>query len=403
VNAKGQIPFWDHGGDALPTDEQVRICPSIQERSGWVWSKIAFTASNWMFDTSFSISGRNTYGADGMVFWFTADKGSSGNMFGSTSSFTGMALAIDTFDNNGQGDTPRVSVFMGNGSFDYNHGTDGSGQDIGYCLKQIRNKRFPVQLKVIYIKNSLEVFINEGNTNSSENYDLCVKIPTVTLPPTGYFGISAATGGLSDDHDVMSFVVHSLTPVEQSRGKLMEDLDKAHADQLKEYMKFSETFESKQKKSKQPVKEDWENRLEMEGNVRMVYDMQASLLRELRALNDKISSLDGNDKVMAMEGRLSHHLEELKSHVRAVPAVGDGATASQQLQPIYEIRENVKKLNERVDRLFDNIQKGQGNGCPAVSCLSSGFFIVIILVQSLVVIGIILAKYAQERNAKKFF
>jgi hypothetical protein len=135
----------------------------------------------------------------------------------------------------------------------------------------------------------------------------------------------------------------------------------------------------------------------------MVYDMQASLLRELRALNDKISSLDGNDKVMAMEGRLSHHLEELKSHVRAVPAVGDGATASQQLQPIYEIRENVKKLNERVDRLFDNIQKGQGNGCPAVSCLSSGFFIVIILVQSLVVIGIILAKYAQERNAKKFF
>jgi mannose-binding lectin 1 len=123
VNAKGQIPFWDHGGDALPTDEQVRICPSIQERSGWVWSKIAFTASNWMFDTSFSISGRNTYGADGMVFWFTADKGSSGNMFGSTSSFTGMALAIDTFDNNGQGDTPRVSVFMGNGSFDYNHGT----------------------------------------------------------------------------------------------------------------------------------------------------------------------------------------------------------------------------------------------------------------------------------------
>lgn len=57
------------------------------------------------------------------------------------------------------------------------------------------------------------------------------------IPPSGYFGISAATGGLSgtciantlftiliwchtDDHDVLSYVVHTLTPLENLRGKV---------------------------------------------------------------------------------------------------------------------------------------------------------------------------------------
>jgi len=38
---------------------------------------------------------------------------------------------------------------------------------------------------------------------------------TPNIPDEGYFGISAATGGLSDDHDVMSFIVHSLHPLDE--------------------------------------------------------------------------------------------------------------------------------------------------------------------------------------------
>ena len=53
--------------DALPTDEQVRVCPSIQDRKGWVWNKYIFDGGHWTFDATFSIAGRNTYGADGMV------------------------------------------------------------------------------------------------------------------------------------------------------------------------------------------------------------------------------------------------------------------------------------------------------------------------------------------------
>ena len=53
--------------DALPTDEQVRVCPSIQDRKGWTWNKYTFEGHHWSIDTTFSIAGRNTYGADGMV------------------------------------------------------------------------------------------------------------------------------------------------------------------------------------------------------------------------------------------------------------------------------------------------------------------------------------------------
>ncbi len=38
---------------------------------------------------------------------------------------------------------------------------------------------------------------------------------TDRIPAEGYFGVTAATGGLSDDHDVISFITHSLLPHEQ--------------------------------------------------------------------------------------------------------------------------------------------------------------------------------------------
>ena len=40
---------------------------------------------------------------------------------------------------------------------------------------------------------------------------------TPNIPDEGYFGISAATGGLSDNHDVMSFIVHSLHPLDEGK------------------------------------------------------------------------------------------------------------------------------------------------------------------------------------------
>lgn len=43
----------------------------------------------------------------------------------------------------------------------------------------------------------LQVWFQDGEDNKTENYNRCFKNDGIYLPPTGYFGISAATGGLS--------------------------------------------------------------------------------------------------------------------------------------------------------------------------------------------------------------
>ena len=82
INAKGEIPFWERAGgrtvdmknsiinvvtDALATEEQVRICPSMQDRYGYLWNKVQYEEKHWMMDVTFKISGRSTFGADGIV------------------------------------------------------------------------------------------------------------------------------------------------------------------------------------------------------------------------------------------------------------------------------------------------------------------------------------------------
>lgn len=44
---------------------------------------------------------------------------------------------------------------------------------------------------------------------------MCLRAENVHLPKNGYFGLSAATGGLADDHDVLHFLTSSLYPPEQ--------------------------------------------------------------------------------------------------------------------------------------------------------------------------------------------
>ena len=59
-----------------------------------------------------------------------------------------------------------------------------------------------------------QVLIHNGMTNNEKDYEICLRAENVFLPNAGYFGVSAATGGLADDHDVRSpdsFILFILT------------------------------------------------------------------------------------------------------------------------------------------------------------------------------------------------
>ena len=56
-----------------------------------------------------------------------------------------------------------------------------------------------------------------------DDYELCAKVETTAIPAAGYFGVSAATGGLSDDHDVLKFLSHSISTAEERTEAVREE------------------------------------------------------------------------------------------------------------------------------------------------------------------------------------
>lgn len=52
-------------------------------------------------------------------------------------------------------------------------------------------------------------------TNNEKDYELCFRAENVALPRGGHFGLSAATGGLADDHDVIHLLTTSLHSTQQ--------------------------------------------------------------------------------------------------------------------------------------------------------------------------------------------
>lgn len=67
-----------------------------------------------------------------------------------------------------------------------------------------------MHIKIEYYQRILTIYYHGGLNNDLSTFEICTRVENVDLPKNGYFGVSAATGGLADDHDVISFLTHSL-------------------------------------------------------------------------------------------------------------------------------------------------------------------------------------------------
>lgn len=144
------------------------------------------------------------------AIWYTATTGVEGPVFGANDYWNGLGIFLDSFDNDAQQNNPYILVMTNDGTKSYDHHRDGITQQLGGCLRDFRNKPFPVRLKIEYFKKALTVNYHSGLNNDLSNYEICTRIENIDLPPNGHFGVSAATGGLADDQDVLSFITHSL-------------------------------------------------------------------------------------------------------------------------------------------------------------------------------------------------
>lgn len=320
----GSVPFFEYVGNAIASEESVRITPSLRSQKGMIWSKEITTFDWWEVELTFRVTGRGRIGADGLAFWFTAAKGLEGPVYGSSDQWIGLGVFFDSFDNDNKHNNPYIMAMTNDGSKNFDHQNDGSTQQLSGCLRDFRNKPFPVKAKIEYYQNTLTVLFHNGMSNNEKDYEMCIRAENVILPKNGFFGVSAATGGLADDHDVLRFVTHSLRSPEMAL--VPDGLD------AEETQKFNKEFDAYQEKLKEQ-KETWAKEHPDQAKKSEDYDMDGFFeddsTRELKqifqgqsAINEVIRDL--HRKMDEIIGRQERSLSVLTAVQNSGAGVGAG-------------------------------------------------------------------------------
>ncbi|XP_021697592.1 protein ERGIC-53 [Aedes aegypti] len=375
----GTVPFWEYGGNAIASSENVRIAPSLRSQKGAIWTKQRTNFDWWEVDIVFRVSGRGRIGADGLAFWYTTEKGDyTGEVFGSSDRWVGLGIFFDSFDNDNKHNNPYISAVLNDGTKKFDHTNDGSTQLLSGCLRDFRNKPFPTRAKIEYYNNILTVLFHNGMTNNDQDYEMCFRAENVVLPKTGYFGVSAATGGLADDHDVFHFLTTSLHVPGQIKEEVPHDQDQAKLTQ--EYQDYQKKLEQQkedyQKEHPELQKDDLENWFEDYNarELRQIWEAQTATHDQLRTLNTKLDEVIGRQErtlgLLSVQGGGGapppHISQQQPPQAGGAPQIAAGSVIQRHevdallrnqnlmVQTVTEIRSIIGEVHARADSILNN-------------------------------------------------
>lgn len=139
-------------------------------------------------------------------------------------------------------------------------------------------------------------------TNNNEDYEMCLRSEGVVLPKNAYFGLSAATGGLADDHDVYHFLASSLhKPGAVSDANKLPEADSAKLTQ--EYQEYQKKLDIQKEEyhrehpelEKKNEFDDWfesDNQRELS----QIWQSQTQMTEVLRELSRKMDEVIGRQE-----------------------------------------------------------------------------------------------------------
>lgn len=210
------IPYWEFGGTSVVTSSYIRLTPDRQSKQGNLWNTVPFQIHNWEVVLHFNVHGlgKNLFG-DGFAMWYTKEKGEFGPVFGGRDYFTGLGIFFDTYSNyrgEHEHEHPYISAMINNGSLHYDHDRDGTHSQMAGCSVQFRNAKYDTYASISYSRRQLVVMMNIHGGWSS-----CFSVQDVDLPTGFYLGMSAATGDLADNHDIISVRVYDLEPSDPNK------------------------------------------------------------------------------------------------------------------------------------------------------------------------------------------
>ncbi|KAF7495360.1 VIP36-like protein [Sarcoptes scabiei] len=210
------IPNWDILGHTIVSNSFIRITPDQQSKHGGLWNKFPITFPYWETHIEFKISGhgKDLFG-DGMAIWYVRHPMQLGKVFGSADFFWGLGLFLDTYANQNGAHShshPYISAMVNNATMGYDHDRDGTHTELAGCEAKLRTSEHDTYLAIRYHNDTLSVMTD---VDGSGQWTECFVAPGVFLPTGLYLGVTAATGDLSDNHDIISIKTYRLeTPIE---------------------------------------------------------------------------------------------------------------------------------------------------------------------------------------------
>uniref|UniRef100_A0A8C7YR27 Lectin, mannose-binding, 1 n=1 Tax=Oryzias sinensis TaxID=183150 RepID=A0A8C7YR27_9TELE len=434
AQSDGSIPFWIHGGSAIPSADQVRITPSLRSQRGSVWTKNKVNFEHWEAEVTFRVSGRGRTGADGLAVWFSTAQGIDGPVYGAADRWDGIGIFFDSFDNDAKKNNPAIIVVGNNGNLVYDHQKEKTTTSMFFY----------------------QVMINNGFTPDKEDYEFCTKVENMVIPTEGFFGISAATGGLADDHDVLSFLLFRLTEPGQQPPSVDAEIPKEEKDKYQEeFENFQQELDKKKEEFQkehpnvqgEPI-EDYESVNERE--IRQVFEGQNRIHLEIKQLNRQLAMIldeqrrhvsvitdEINKKatsagcyfafhfqvesqqlgsVIATQQEVLKSLNELRTSfhnsLNQIGSVQQGNAAGmgtyETIQHFNDIKEHLHAVKRDVEQLAQrNNPAEKAVKCPEMppmpSCLSTVHFAIFVVIQSVLFFCYVMYKSQQEAAAKKFF
>lgn len=251
-------PLWDFGGSAMITSNYVRLTAEKQGSVGYLWNSVPLHLRNWEMHVHFKVwSDNKKLFGDGFALWYTKDRMQPGDIFGNLDPFVGLGIFIDTYSNHNGAHNhahPYVSAMVSNGTLRYDHDQDGTQTQLAGCEAQLRNKDYDTFLLIRYENKKLTVKVD---VDDKRGWRPCFEVEGVHLP-TGYFlGISAATGDLVDNHDIIGVKTYELsTPSSSSASAENGDEDEEEEEDPASIIPRAEFYDSPR-----PQKDDAEGGL----------------------------------------------------------------------------------------------------------------------------------------------
>jgi len=451
----GSVPFWTYGGSAIASEESVRITPSLRSKKGFIWSKNKTDFDWWDVEFIFRVTGRGRIGADGLAFWYTDEPGQDGPVFGSSDRWRGLGIFFDSFDNDNKHNNPYIMAMLNDGQIAYDHQNDGISQQLSGCLRDYRNKPFAVRAKIEYYMNTLTLLFHNGMTDSDQDYEICFRAENVVLPTRGYFGLSAATGGLADDHDILKFLTSSLLSPEAYRQQLLqpaisetekdrlarefedyrkkledqkEEYQKQHPDQVREPSGQEEWFESQQQ---QELRQIFTGQSRMFELIRELHRKMDEIIGRQERTLSMISSVQPGqpisqggtgapvmvdtirrhevDAVLNNQREIANTAREIKSFVNEIHKRGSGQPGAQPTGASPDFHNMANEMREGLNiikRDLTGVLNKEVPQCPNVqasSCLSTTIFLTFAAIQLILTIGYLVYRDNREAQAKKFY